>query len=58
MKKILDKFDQIRLGHKLHQLQKRHKRAEMNGYGDKLEIYTRRIEEIQEKLRHIKSDKH
>ena len=58
MKKILDKFDQIRLGHKLHKLQKRHNRAEMNGYGDKLEIYTRRIEEIQEKLRHIKSDKH
>lgn len=58
MKKILDKFDQIRLGHKLHQLQKRHNRAKTNGYIDKQDAYARRIEEIQEKLRHIKGDKH
>lgn len=54
MKKILDKLDQVRLGHKLHQLQKRHKRAVLNGDIDKQNNYARRIEEIQEKLRHIK----
>lgn len=57
MKKILDKFDQIRLGHKLHQLQKRHNRAELNGNVDKQKNYARRIEELQEKLRHIKGSK-
>ncbi len=57
MKKILDKFDQLRLGHKLHQLQKRYKRARLNGYSDKMENYARRIDELQEKLRHIKGDK-
>jgi hypothetical protein len=57
MKKILEKFDQLKLGHKLHQLQKRYKRAKLNGYSDKMESYQRRIQEIQEKLRHIKGDK-
>lgn len=57
MKKILNKFDQIKLGHKLHQLQKRYKRAQSNGYVEKMDDYLRRIEELQEKLRHIKGDK-
>jgi hypothetical protein len=57
MKRILEKIDQIKLGHKLHQLQKRYKRARLNGYSDKIEDYRRRIEEIQEKLKHIKGDK-
>jgi len=57
MKKILNKVDQIRLGHKLHQLQKRYKRARLNGYTEKMDSYKRRIEELQEKLRHIKGDK-
>jgi hypothetical protein len=54
MKKIIDKFDEIRLGHKLHQLQKRYKRARLNGYTDKVEDYLRRIEDVQERLRHVK----
>lgn len=54
MKKLLYKFDVIRLGHKLHQLQKRYKRARLNGYSDKVEEYARRIEEVQEKLKHVK----
>lgn len=58
MKKILNKLDQIKLGHKLHQLQKRYKRARLNGYSDKMDDYARRIQELQEKLRHIKGDKH
>jgi len=57
MKKILNKFDQIRLSHKLHQLQKRYKRAKLNGYSSKMDDYVRRITEIQEKLKHIKGDK-
>ncbi len=57
MKKILEKLDQLKFGHKLHQLQKRYKRAKLNGYSDKMESYQRRIQEIQEKLRHIKGDK-
>lgn len=57
MKRILEKIDQFKLGHKLHQLQKRYKRARLNGYSDKIEDYRRRIEEIQEKLKHIKGDK-
>jgi hypothetical protein len=57
MKKILEKLDQLKLGHKLHQLQKRYKRAKLNGYSDKMESYQRRIQEIQEKLKHIKGDK-
>ena len=54
MKKLLYKFDVIRLGNKLHQLQKRYKRARLNGYSDKVEEYARRIEEVQEKLKHVK----
>jgi hypothetical protein len=54
MKKLLYKFDAIRLSHKLHQLQKRYKRARLNGYSDKVEEYVRRIEEVQEKLKHVK----
>lgn len=57
MKKILNKFDEVRLGHKLHQLQKRYKRALLNGYKSKIDDYFRRISEIREKLRHIKGDK-
>jgi len=54
MKKVLDKWDALRLGYKLHQLQKRYKRARLNGYSDKQEAYAKRITEIQEKLKHIK----
>lgn len=54
MKKILYKWDKYKLGYKLHQLQKRYKRARLNGYTEKQEEYKRRIEEIQEKLNHIK----
>lgn len=54
MKRILDKWDSFRLGHKLHQLQKRYKRARLNGDVDKQNDYQRRINEIQEKLKHIK----
>ena len=54
MKTLLNKWDAIRLGHKLHQLQKRYKRARLNGYDDKAKDYKRRIEEVQEKLKHIK----
>ena len=56
MKRILEKIDQIKLRHKLHQLQKRYKRARLNGYSNKIEDYRRRIEETQEKLKHIKGD--
>jgi hypothetical protein len=51
MKKILNKLDQYRLGYKQHQLQKRYKRASLNGYGGKVEDYARRIEELQENLK-------
>ena len=54
MKRLLNKWDEIRLTHKLHQLQKRYKRARLNGYQEKMDEYKRRIEEIQEKLKHIK----
>ena len=54
MKRILNKWDEIRLYHKLDQLQKRYKRARLNGYTEKMDEYMRRIEEIQEKLKHIK----
>ena len=54
MKRLLDKWDVYKLGHKLHQLQKRYKRARINGYENKQADYRRRIEEIQEKLKHIK----
>ena len=35
MKRILNKWDKLKIGHKLHQLQKRYKRARLNGYTDK-----------------------
>ena len=54
MKRLLNKWDEIRLTHKLHQLQKRYKRARLNNYQEKMDEYKRRIEEIQEKLKHIK----
>ena len=54
MKRLLDKWDVYKLWHKLHQLQKRYKRARINGYENKQADYRRRIEEIQEKLKHIK----
>ena len=41
------------LGHKLHQLQKRYKRARLNGYTEKQDEYKRRIEEVQEKLKYL-----
>jgi len=54
MRKILRKWDRFKLGHKLHQLQKRYKRARLNGYTDKADEYKRRMEEIKEKLKHVK----
>lgn len=54
MKRILYKWDKYRLGHKLHQLQKRYERAISNGYQSKADGYKRRMEELQEKLRNIK----
>ena len=57
MKTIFNKFDQLKLGHKLHQLQKRYNRAESNGYTDKMADYARRIDELQVKLRNIKGHK-
>jgi hypothetical protein len=54
MKRILDKWDSFRLTHKLHQLQKRYKRARLLGNQEKQKDYERRIHEIQEKLKHIK----
>ena len=54
MKRILEHFEAARLGHKLHQLQKRHARAIENGYTEKAEEYARRIEKLFEKLNHIK----
>lgn len=54
MKRILNKWDKYRLGHKLHQLQKRWSRAMQNNNTDKADKYSIRIKEIQEKLKHIK----
>jgi len=54
MRKILRKWDRFKLGHKLHQLQKRYKRARLNGYTDKADEYKRRMEELRDKLKHIK----
>lgn len=54
MKRIFDKWDKLKLGHKLHQLQKRHKRAIKNGYKLKAEGYERRIKQILQKLKNIK----
>jgi hypothetical protein len=54
MKRILNKWDKFKLEHKLHQLQKRYHRAYNNNYVDKMEDYSIRINEIKEKLKHIK----
>ena len=56
MKRIFNKIDQLKLGHKLHKLQKRYKRAEENGYTEKMNTYARRIDELQIKLRNIKGN--
>lgn len=50
MKKVLHKLDKYYLGHKLHQLQKRYKRARLNGKVSKMNDYKRRIKELQYKL--------
>ena len=54
MKKLLRKFDRFKLGHKLHQLQKRYKRARLNGYTEKMDEYKRRMDELKDKLKNIK----
>ena len=54
MKRIFDKWDRLKLGHKLHQLQKRHKRAVKNGYKLKAEGYEKRIKKILDKINKIK----
>jgi len=54
MKKILNKWDKFRLGHKLHQLQKRWNRAMDNGYGAKAKNYEMRIKEVLQSLKKIK----
>jgi len=54
MKKILHKWDVLKLGYKLHQLQKRYKRARLNNNEEKQNKYKRRIDSIQEKLKHVK----
>jgi division protein CdvB (Snf7/Vps24/ESCRT-III family) len=54
MKKILRKFDRFKFGHKLHQLQKRYKRARLNGYTEKMDEYKRRMDELKDKLKNIK----
>jgi hypothetical protein len=54
MKRIFNKWDRLKLGHKLHQLQKRHNRAMNNGYSEKAAGYNKRIKEILEKLKNIK----
>jgi len=54
MRKILNKWDKLKLGHKLHQLQKRYNRAISNGYNEKAEVYSRRIRQILEKINNIK----
>ena len=54
MKRIFNKWDRLKLGHKLHQLQKRYNRAKENGYDEKMNQYQRRINEILEKLKNIR----
>lgn len=57
MKKIFYKLDRLKLGHKLHQLQKRYDRALKNEYDLKVSEYKRKIENLKEKLKHIKGGK-
>jgi hypothetical protein len=54
MRKILNRWDRLKLGHKLHQLQKRYNRAVGNGYSEKALVYERRIKQILEKINNIK----
>jgi hypothetical protein len=54
MKRILTKWDKLKLGRRLHYLQKRLHRAEENGYQDKIDTYTRYIREVREQLKHVK----
>jgi hypothetical protein len=54
MKRLFDKWDRLRLGHKLHQLQKKHNRAVQNGHKVKAEGYERRIKKLLEKINNIK----
>jgi hypothetical protein len=52
MKRILNKYDVLKLGHKLHQLQKRLKRAIENGYpAAKIDERSRRIKKIQNEIK-------
>jgi hypothetical protein len=54
MKRKNFKEDKVKFGHKLHQLQKRWRRAISNGYTEKAENYKRRINELLLKLKKIK----
>jgi hypothetical protein len=54
MKRILTKWDKLKLGRRLHYLQKRLHRAEENGYQDKIDQYARYIREVRELLKHVK----
>ena len=58
MKRIITKWDKLKLGRRLHYLQKRLHRAEANGYQEKIDKYTRYIKEVQEKLKHVKEPVH
>jgi hypothetical protein len=52
MKRILNKYDVFKLGHKLHQLQKRLTRAVDNEYPqNKIDERTRRIRKLQEEIK-------
>ena len=55
MKHIIEKFEKSKLIHKLHQLKKRLKRAEDNGYSEeKVEDRRRKILKLQEMIRNAK----
>ena len=54
MKRIITKWDKFKLGRRLHYLQKRLHRAEENGYQEKIDMYSRYIREVREKLKHVK----
>jgi hypothetical protein len=56
MKKLIDKWQAIKLGYKLHQLEKRYKRARLNGNLEKAEEYRIRIKEIHEAFKHTKGN--
>ncbi len=54
MKRIITKWDKFKLGRRLHYLKKRLHRAEENGYKEKIDLYSRYIREVREKLKHVK----